>query len=56
MEDVVSSSVLEQIKQQTSVEFLSLQPIDSINQEQANKSFFELMDQNLEVLKKAMEC
>jgi len=56
VEDVISSSVLDQIKQQTGVEFLSLQPIDLINQEQANKSFFELMNQNLEVLKKAMEC
>jgi zinc transport system substrate-binding protein len=56
VEEVVSNNVVEQIKSQTGVQFLELSPLESVEEQSQNQTYFEGMQKNLQSLTIALEC
>jgi zinc transport system substrate-binding protein len=56
VEEVVSNNIVEQIKAQTGVQFLELSPLESVDEETQNQTYFEGMQKNLKNLTIALEC
>ena len=56
LEEVVSNSVVNQVKAQTKVEFLPLSPLESVDEENQSQTYEEAMKKNLGNLRIALEC
>jgi len=55
-EDIISQTTLSQIQAETDVQFLLIQPMESVNADMEDLSYRELMEQNLETITTALGC